>query len=271
MPERANGAVSKTAVCVSGPGVRIPLSPPFKRPLMIDDKDYRKILKQTWEFWVHPEIQHMKKRGVFSPSSKVYAFQVLFPGDDRSPFVRLNNEVNVCVRLKTGEDYKIGDDVELKNVERLKLHHEEEDWGHITFIRGEGAWYGDFNFVYNKSVAREHLEAASEFLQAATLSYENKLWRPVVDNCYSSIELLMKVQLLLIAQLNKGKKTGHQGISTIYNRIFRGSSSTSLLNELSGLRPKARYLKNKFSLGENKAADYLKLIKKEMTYLEHKL
>jgi hypothetical protein len=32
MPERSNGAVSKTVDLVRGPGVRIPLSPPSEKP-----------------------------------------------------------------------------------------------------------------------------------------------------------------------------------------------------------------------------------------------
>ncbi len=189
-----------------------------------------------------------------STSFKVCAFQVLFPADEGNQIVRLNDEVKVQ-----------------KDAQRLKLYPNEEDWGHITFIRSKGAWYGDFNFVYNKSVAREHLKAASEFFKAAELLYENKLLRPFVDNCFSSMELLAKVRLLLIAQLSKNKRDTHPKIRIKYDKIFKRSNSASLLNKLSGLRDSARYLKNEFSLSENDAADYLKLIKKETADLEYKL
>jgi len=54
----------------------------------------------------------------------------------------------------------------------------------------KGQWYDiNFDFKYNKQKARERLDAAVEFLEAAKINRKKLLLRPMAENLFAAIEL----------------------------------------------------------------------------------
>jgi hypothetical protein len=60
-----------------------------------------------------------------------------------------------------------------------------------------------FDFRYNKAEAKKRYKAAREFYEVAKISYDNKYWRLFVDNLFSSAELFVTSQLLVLLLIKK--------------------------------------------------------------------
>lgn len=93
-----------------------------------------------------------------------------------------------------------------------------------------------------------------------------------IDNAFSSIELLAKSELLLEPMSGLEKKANHKRIKSEYNKraknILDKKEESILLNQLSDLRNKARYLKGNGDLTFEKEV-ILKTLEKAILRIEN--
>lgn len=191
--------------------------------------------------------------------------------------VRLNSEVVALgeVRLKEGITKKPGEPIytnEVAGFDSIKLHGDEaQDCGHATLIRLGDTWSIAFDFRYNKSLSKRHLQTAQEFFDAAVVSCERKQWSAFADTLFSAAELTAKALLLSMPDPKFRKKASHGAVHSKFNRFASlgnvEQSQRQAFNSLSELRGRARYLKGELVLGEARAAALLKGVKDLITYV----
>jgi uncharacterized protein (UPF0332 family) len=175
------------------------------------------------------------------------------------------------MRLKPGIQKGLGDLVtedELEGLEGLVLMEDEDpDCGHATLLRLNDRWVLAFDFVYNKGLARKHLEAASQFVEAAEFSLERESWSAFVDNLFSAAELSAKATLLaLMSDARFREKATHKAVHSRYNRfVHLGNADlmyAEVFNRLSELRYPARYVQRDFSVSEEEASSLLHIVRR---------
>jgi hypothetical protein len=141
----------------------------------------------------------------------------MLPSDQASSDIRLNDEVKAeaIVRLKPGIQKQYGEPVyesELQDkILKIKLTDKDDpNTAHVTLLLFKDKWIIHFDFRYNKAEAKKRYDAAREFYEVAKMSYHNRYWRPFVDNLFSSAELFVTSQLLVLSLI---KKMTHNSIS----------------------------------------------------------
>lgn len=234
---------------------------------------YRRASENILEVYVMPEIERRQKDGDLKAPVELFAAQVIFYPDRREPEVRINSEVRALakMRLKPGVEKGLGDLVtedELEGLEELVLMEDEDpDCGHATLLRLNDRWMLAFDFVYNKGLARKHLAAASQFVEAVEFSLERESWSAFVDNLFSAAELSAKATLLaLMSDARFRGKATHKAVHRRYNRFVHLGNADPMyaeaFNKLSELRYPARYLERDFSVSEEEASNFLQTIRR---------
>jgi hypothetical protein len=114
---------------------------------------------QMWELYFRPEIERRQANG-FLPEN--------FSLHGTSPFsARRRKPHRAAPRIQKGEPIRFTD---LQYIERFELPDELLDNGYFTVIDvGEG-WRMFFNFLSGRAKARDMLELADQFLEAALSS-----------------------------------------------------------------------------------------------------
>jgi uncharacterized protein (UPF0332 family) len=199
------------------------------------------------------------------------AAQVVFEPDADAPLVRINEEVRALARVRPAKPFKAGDPVTADHVAEflhLELTDENPNAGHITMVLLRDQWTITFNFRYNAHRVQRTLEVAREFLDAAKHSIDNSRLSAGVDTLYSAVELLARAWLLPmpIRTVLAGKTHGSiQGPFNIHGKLGNTDMEfVQLLNQLSELRPKARYLSAPLSVDQ---ATLLKMLSKAQDML----
>lgn len=195
-----------------------------------------------------PEIEKRKKENTIDSDFELTAGQVIFFPNGAQPLVRLNSEVSANAKLKNIETEN-GEKREI--IDKITLNEKEfENCGHATFIFTNGKLiHCSFDFHRNKSIVKNHLDSAKEFYKTAKYASEENLLNAFIDNAFSSMELLAKSELLLEPMSGLENKANHKRIKSEYNKqantILDESEKNkrTVLNKLSELRNKARYLK----------------------------
>jgi uncharacterized protein (UPF0332 family) len=234
---------------------------------------YRRASENILEVYVMPEIERRQKDSDLEVPVELFAAQVIFYPDRREPEVRINSEVRALakVRLKSGVEKGLGDTVtedELEGLEELVLMGDEDpDCGHATLLRLNDRWMLAFDLVYNKGLARKHLEAARQFIEAAEFSQERESWSAFVDNLFSAAELSAKATLLaLMSDARFREKAAHKATHRRYNRfVHLGNADpkyAEIFNKLSRLRYPARYLERDFSVSRDEASNLLQTVRR---------
>lgn len=224
------------------------------------------------DIFVTPEVVRRQENGKLPRPFDLRAAQIIFYPDGRKPEVRINSEVKAVgkMKLKPGVSKNYGDLVytnELEGLENLTLTDEDDpDCGHATILRLGDTWLLAFDFIYNKALAKKHIETAKEFIEAAEFSFSHKHWSAFADNLFSAAELLAKAELLAgWSDPAFREKTTHTAVRSRYNRFAHLGNVDPLhaktYNKLSELRYPARYLKNEFSLSENEAQALLESLR----------
>jgi uncharacterized protein (UPF0332 family) len=233
--------------------------------------DYSKAFQQLMDIFITPEVKRRQDAGELPKPLNLIAAQIMFYPDGRKSKVRINSEVRALgkVKLKPEISKKVGEPIyehEIEGLGAINLPEEDDpDCGHATLLRIGNSWTMAFDFRYNKALSKKHIEAAQQFYDSAQFSFEQKNWSPFIDNLFSASELLAKAILLSIPDPKFRKKATHQAIQLRYNR-FADLGNVKVeykktLNKLSGLRDKARYLKEDFSITEEQAKTYLDTIR----------
>jgi uncharacterized protein (UPF0332 family) len=220
--------------------------------------------KNIAELYIDPEIKRRQNDNRLPDDFVLYAVQVIMNHDSPNE-VRLNDEVkahvvgNFAKPVTDGEQVSIND---LESILDVRLTDCDPNAGHVTLLVHKGKWVGRFDFRYNASRSREHIEAAREFLDAARVSLEKGQLRPFVDNLFSATELMAKGVLLLHDEMMLSGKS-HGIVHSRFNQ-WRHLGNTepryaALLNRLASLRGPSRYLQEKFHLTADDAKDMLEV------------
>ena len=170
---------------------------------MSDHEFDRSVVQQFLDLFVVPEIQRRREEGAEHPLH-LHLAQIIFYPDGRLNEVRLNDEVNIRVKVKLRGDLQrnstVGDSVEwsdIESFERMELTEgDDPNCGHATLFHHNGGWHVSFDFRYNKELSRSHLLAAKQFLSAAQHAKDNQYWAVFIDVLCSASELTAKAFLL---------------------------------------------------------------------------
>lgn len=210
------------------------------------------------DLFFNPEINKRKQQRQLPENFILLAAQAIFFPDGRPNIVRLNEEVSVEVKLKTGVDPKVKDFwASTYEVESIELNESEFlNCGHSTLILFKDGFQLSFDFQYNKQLCYEHLTVAKEFLKTSKYALDNDLGFAFIDTSFSTIELLAKTNLFLEANQSIHGKTTHRTIKSAFNLRYKNSQTDfeiekrQIFNQLSDARTKARYLEGSINISK---------------------
>jgi hypothetical protein len=211
-----------------------------------DFEGWDRTFAQMWEMCFEPELEKRKSSGAISSEFSLFMAQALYPpeGPNRILF---NEEVKGDGLLRAPRAVNKGDPVtfqDLAHLEKYELPDELLDCGHFTIIRCDEGWKMFFNFLSGRSKAKDMLELAQEFLQAAEKSAGENHAGPAVDNLFSASELISKAELILHRSRAVTSKR-HGAIKSSINAWAKlgniDSAFIKLFNKLGNQRPNARY------------------------------
>lgn len=217
----------------------------------------RNVLQGTFNLWVAPEIERRKQAGRIPASFVLNGAQVILNLDADAPEIRLNEEVRATARIKASRAFQRGESVKASEVEEIYailLTELDPNAAHVTMVRIRNFWFVAFDFRYNPTRANEAHAAAGEFLGCAESALDKGHARAFVENLFSAMELMAKADLLTFPDPEKVvlKARSHGTISAKYNWLRKTGGIepeyTELLNQLTDLRPLARYLRGAVNL-----------------------
>jgi uncharacterized protein (UPF0332 family) len=209
--------------------------------------------KHIAELYIDPEIKRRRETNLLPDNFVLHAVQVIMNHD--TPIdVRLNDEVCANVIGNFAKPVSDGDQISIDDLDTIvdmQLTNCDPNAGHVTLLVHKGTWVGRFDFRYNASRSRGHVEAAREFLYAALASLEKGHLRSVTDNLFSATELMAK-GLLLMHDEKMLSSRSHGIVHSHFNQ-WRHLGNTdpryaALLNKLTSLRGASRYLDKEFQL-----------------------
>lgn len=208
--------------------------------------DANRMLTQSWKLWFGPEIERRQTAGSLLPGFMLYTAQALFTPDAKVR-VLLNDEIQGEGLLRVPRSVQKGEPLysnDLQYTERFDLPDELLDNGHFTIVRAGDGWLVFFNFLSGRAKARDMLERARQFLEAALSAKERGHAGPAIDNLFSACELTSKAELILHRNPAATSKS-HGPVASEINRWARlgniDSAFVNLFNSLGQQRPNARY------------------------------
>jgi hypothetical protein len=165
-----------------------------------DENPYAATMRQAFELWLNPEIEHRRQTGRLPNGFSLYAAQVIMDMDTDAPTVRLNEEIKAVFHARLKRSVKKGEVVrenDFDEIEDLELTDLDPNAAHLTIILHKGFWVLKFDFRYNAARIRETIAAAREFLDAATFCLDKGNLRALVENLFGATELMAKGLLLM--------------------------------------------------------------------------
>jgi uncharacterized protein (UPF0332 family) len=209
-----------------------------------------KVLENAFEQWFRPELDRRANAGTITEGYSVWAMQAIFDLDLPAPIVNINDQISGVLRARSKGAISKGQQVGLRDlgdIEGIELTDAHQNAGHFTAILHNGSWFLAFDFRRNASRIAQHLDAVKEFLSVAEFSVENSLWRPAIENLFTSVELMAKSILMMVPDRRVLDAKSHQFVHTTFNLYSKTGLTerehVTLLNELSKLRLNARYPK----------------------------
>lgn len=237
--------------------------------------------KQIMDIWVTPEVIRRQEAKIIPRPYDLRAAQIIFHADGQKNEIRLNDEVRAIgkVKIKKGLLKKKGDPVyahEIENYESFRLPDDEDpNCGHISIIRFGNQWSLAFDFIYNKGIAAEHLNAAREFISTSKQALANNQMRVFVDTCFSAAELAAKAILLTSPRPGENVKMSHGRIHSRYNLEAKygnvNASHKDALNRLTSLRSSARYLNGILKINKNDAENIINEVEDSIAFVDSRL
>lgn len=241
----------------------------------LNDPQFRdRVMEQFVSLWLNPEIARRKAAGLLPPDFAVYAAQVILDPGTEPPKIRFNEEVKFLVKGSFTKEVRANDPVclnEIKDIERIDLTEEDMNCGHASMMLSLAGWHCTFDFRYNAGRIKTHLDAASEYIEVADFSLDNKFFGPFVETLWSAVELLAKGQLLAEVDQKALSSKKHNYLVSKLNLLGHHQRTERrwavLLNRLTELRPQARYLEGDLELGTDEAKQMLADAKDMLAFL----
>jgi hypothetical protein len=233
-------------------------------------------LRQMFNLFIGPEIDRRLAAGLLTTQFNLDKAQIIFDGD-RSPQVRLNEEVRGSMLVKLSKPVEIGDPIsaaDITEVDRWELDMADADCGHFTVISWGDSWRMLFDFQRNKRKGAELVSLAEQFLGTAEFAFSKGHSGPYIDNLFSACELLAKARLMTAAQEAEDKIDSHKTIHSKINKWKKlgnvDGKFVTLFNELAHARSVARYSAGKYSSIQSEA-DAVDCVRAEVAHLKWRL
>lgn len=238
------------------------------------------VFNNLMEVFVLPNIKRRQEKGELSDPLHLMAAQVLIYPDERPTEVRVNEEVRAVAEMKLKPDVEVnpGDPIyahQLESVSNFRLTEDDDpDCGYIILLQLEGRWTGNFNFIYNRGLSLKHIKAARQFLETAEYALDKQYWSVFVDTLFSASELAVKALMMgHHADLRNAKR--HTRVHSVFNQFARmgnvDEEQRSTFNQLSQLRPTARYLHKEVEFNEVEAQQMLETVRGMVEGLETRI
>jgi HEPN domain-containing protein len=238
--------------------------------LLIDAKMGEAVVEQAFDFWIGPEIERRREVGQLPENFELQAAQVIFGMEERSPEVRLNEEVKAVATVVAARAIAKGEaatDADVAEYKEIVLTDQDPDSGHITMVRRQDGWALAFDFRRNAGRMTKHSELAAQFLAAARFARERGFLRVFVDNLFSATELMAKGLLIWLPDRSLLDSKTHRSIKVRFNALRKHDNVdgrfADLLNRLAQLREPARYLSGEVTLTDGEM-DAMLAIAEEM-------
>ena len=235
----------------------------------------QKVFNQVLEIWVLPEIKRRKEKGRMDDKFILRRAQIIFSGDRGWNKIRLNDEVKAIMLAKANKTINKGDPIyetDISSIKNIELTEQDPNAGHITILRLKNEWIISFNFLYNKKMSKERIEAATEFLESAEENMDKNRLRPFFENSYACAELL--TEAILITFVDKEKLKDHRSrLSAIKGWAELGNVKEDFhttLHLLTSLRSSARYMQSTVFKQEN-PEDIIKVLREMKEFVSKML
>ena len=215
----------------------------------MDEEGARNLLNQADQLWFSPEIERRRVAGTLPADFKLFAAQVIMDLDTEQPIVRFNDEVHGIMRAEAARSIQAGEEVKMSDLSQIYefiITEEHPNAGHLTAILHGNRWRIFFDFRRNAVRIEKQLTSADQFLKTARFCVDSKLTIPAIDNLYDAVQIMAKCFLLIFPDRKVLEAKSHGFIEANFN--FQGKLglvppiSVELMNSLSRLRPKTRYV-----------------------------
>lgn len=251
---------------------------PATEPTPAEDQMGPRVMEQTMDLFVRPEIERRKVAGRLPEGFTLHAAQVAL-NVDSPPQVRLNEEVKIAAKYRASGPTKKGEmfPIDPDRIVQLLLTDHDPNAAHITLFEMQpGNWILTFDFRYNAARARAHADLAREFLNVARYALDNGYLGSFVENLYGAAELMAKGILLSVPDKPFMMTGNHRLISARFTQWGKlGNVDTSyaqLLERLWGHRGPARYLRGgNFKLPAEDAHAMLETAEKMFVTLQRQI
>jgi uncharacterized protein (UPF0332 family) len=227
-------------------------------------------LMQMFRLYVEPEV----KRRQFQQA--VVKAQVLF-FEDRSPEVRLNDEVKISLMVRAPRALEKGEVIslsEIQQIEASELDIADADAGHFTTVAVGDKWFMFFDFRRNKLTAAKLVERAEQFCGSSEHALSQQHFGPAIDNLFSACELAAKARLITSAMVKSDAKkhsTIRSGIN-LWGKLGNVDREfVDMFNKLSRDREAARYTAGEDDLSELIHPDMIAKARAEIDQLKARL
>lgn len=199
--------------------------------------------------FISPEVERRKALGVLPDSFRIEKALVLI-SLDKATVVQINDEVEVkaLARVKSGIEKERGSPIfieEIESIESIVLPDQYKNSAYIFVLALSDGYNVLFDFLYNKSIRKEYLKRACDFLDAAEDSLAKSRSSVFIDTMYSATELAARMYLLQLPDRDFTQKSTHKSIQIRLNAHSRSNPELArikdLLNKLTVLRHSARY------------------------------
>jgi hypothetical protein len=160
------------------------------------------VTQSTLDDLVYPEVINRARYGILPADFKLMKAHVMMYADESKNEVLINDNVRFIANILPEEGKGPASIQEVTHADIqdvLGLYpgtNNDQNAAHVMLMRVRENWYFA-NFVYNIGMCREKFAQSKAFYQTAQSSANSKLWAPVVDNLYSSVELAIQASLLL--------------------------------------------------------------------------
>jgi hypothetical protein len=235
----------------------------------LDEEASKQTFRDVMRIWINPEIDRRNNDGRLPKDFVLERAQVLLNPDKKSSQVRLNEEVKaeIIARFK-GKHKEPNEPIyehEIDEISEIRLiDGDDANFAHVTMLTFKGRLVFHLDFRYNKAEAQKRYDAAREFYETARFCYDKKYWRPFADTLFSSSELFVVSQLLVLSLIEL--KTRHRAIDTGYKSFIDSGFATTehkkTFNKLKGVRDAGRYFNQDFEITPEEGEEMLKWYRK---------
>lgn len=226
----------------------------------LTQEDLKRTFQQVADLWIIPEVKRRQQKGW--KENIIWAAQIiLIP--HRKPLIRLNNQIDVKVRVKANRSIKKGELVfheDISSVDEIIVGKLIKNSAYIILMLFNNEWIMKFDFRYYKETVKEYIEAAREFYESAKENLTKKRFRPFYEECWAVAELLSACNFLLIGQKYNGHYKNIENMKAWAELGNVKIEFSKVLEKLYKLRSSARYMKSEDFKNENaiKIIDTLK-------------